>query len=218
MNELVEAAHERQLTKRSPATAASTSCASMSSDTWSSTAGARETGRGPVRPHPTVIWDYAAAALLLAEAGGWFGSTNGAHVLQERPFAYRADGSPRYADCVSSSSISLGGFPSRYRANAGSDDDRVPRPRAGVGSTGLRLMAPSRPVGMSASRRAPTIAVWATRSSDSSPKSRVGARQEPAIKIAMAWIVEAPRAHPFLQRSPTERYLSPPRSGFASPP
>src|SRR5205823_9722963 len=42
----------------------------------------------PVRPHRTAIWDYAAAALLLAEAGGWFGSTDGADLLERRPFAY----------------------------------------------------------------------------------------------------------------------------------
>jgi myo-inositol-1(or 4)-monophosphatase len=42
----------------------------------------------PVRPHRTAIWDYAAAGLLLAEAGGWFGSTDGVDLLQRRPFAY----------------------------------------------------------------------------------------------------------------------------------
>jgi fructose-1,6-bisphosphatase/inositol monophosphatase family enzyme len=31
----------------------------------------------PVRPYPTAIWDYAAAATLLAEAGGWYGSIDG---------------------------------------------------------------------------------------------------------------------------------------------
>jgi len=42
----------------------------------------------PVRPHKTAIWDYAAAALLLGEAGGSFVSTDGADLLRERPFAY----------------------------------------------------------------------------------------------------------------------------------
>jgi myo-inositol-1(or 4)-monophosphatase len=43
----------------------------------------------PVHPHPTSIWDYAAAALLLDEAGGEFVSIDGTDLLQERPFLYR---------------------------------------------------------------------------------------------------------------------------------
>jgi myo-inositol-1(or 4)-monophosphatase len=43
----------------------------------------------PVRPYPTAIWDYAAAATLLAEAGGWYGSTDGQDLLALRPFIYR---------------------------------------------------------------------------------------------------------------------------------
>jgi myo-inositol-1(or 4)-monophosphatase len=31
----------------------------------------------PVRPYPTAIWDYAAAATLVAGAGGWYGSIDG---------------------------------------------------------------------------------------------------------------------------------------------
>lgn len=42
----------------------------------------------PVRPHRTAIWDYSAAGRLLAEAGGWFGSTDGMDLLQQRPFAH----------------------------------------------------------------------------------------------------------------------------------
>jgi myo-inositol-1(or 4)-monophosphatase len=42
----------------------------------------------PVRPHQTAIWDYAAAALLLREAGGGFVSIDGTDLLQERPFVY----------------------------------------------------------------------------------------------------------------------------------
>jgi len=42
----------------------------------------------PVRPHRTAIWDYAAAALLLREAGGGFVSIDGADLLRERPFLY----------------------------------------------------------------------------------------------------------------------------------
>lgn len=42
----------------------------------------------PVRPHRTAIWDYAAAAHLLVRAGGWFGTTGGADLLEARPFAY----------------------------------------------------------------------------------------------------------------------------------
>jgi 3'-phosphoadenosine 5'-phosphosulfate (PAPS) 3'-phosphatase len=45
----------------------------------------------PVRPHRTAIWDYAASALLLVEAGGRFASIDGADLLQTRPLAY-ADG------------------------------------------------------------------------------------------------------------------------------
>jgi myo-inositol-1(or 4)-monophosphatase len=42
----------------------------------------------PVRPHRTAISDYAASALLLAEAGGRFASINGANLLRERPLDY----------------------------------------------------------------------------------------------------------------------------------
>ena len=42
----------------------------------------------PFRPHRTAIWDYAAAALLLSEAGGSFLSTDSADLLRERPFLY----------------------------------------------------------------------------------------------------------------------------------
>jgi myo-inositol-1(or 4)-monophosphatase len=42
----------------------------------------------PVRPHRTAIWDYAAAALLLDEAGGGFTSIDGIDLLHERPFLY----------------------------------------------------------------------------------------------------------------------------------
>jgi myo-inositol-1(or 4)-monophosphatase len=42
----------------------------------------------PVRPHRTAIWDYAASALLLSEAGGRFVSTDGADLLVQRPFLY----------------------------------------------------------------------------------------------------------------------------------
>jgi 3'-phosphoadenosine 5'-phosphosulfate (PAPS) 3'-phosphatase len=42
----------------------------------------------PIRPHRTAIWDYAAAALLLNEAGGVFVSIDGTDLLQERPFLY----------------------------------------------------------------------------------------------------------------------------------
>lgn len=41
-----------------------------------------------VRPHRTTIWDYAASALLLAEAGGQFASIDGANLLWERPLDY----------------------------------------------------------------------------------------------------------------------------------
>lgn len=40
----------------------------------------------PVNPHPAAIWDNAAPAFLLAEAGGWFGSIDGLDVLRRRPF------------------------------------------------------------------------------------------------------------------------------------
>jgi 3'-phosphoadenosine 5'-phosphosulfate (PAPS) 3'-phosphatase len=43
----------------------------------------------PVRPYPTAIWDYAAAATVLAEAGGWYGSIDGQDLLALRPFSYR---------------------------------------------------------------------------------------------------------------------------------
>jgi myo-inositol-1(or 4)-monophosphatase len=42
----------------------------------------------PVRPHRTAIWDYAAAAQLLSEAGGWFGVTDGTDLLEALPFEY----------------------------------------------------------------------------------------------------------------------------------
>lgn len=42
----------------------------------------------PVNPHPTAVWDYAAPAFLLAEAGGWFGSIDGVDLLQQRPVLY----------------------------------------------------------------------------------------------------------------------------------
>jgi myo-inositol-1(or 4)-monophosphatase len=42
----------------------------------------------PTRPHRTAIWDYAAAALLLSEAGGRFASVDGADILRERPLVY----------------------------------------------------------------------------------------------------------------------------------
>ena len=41
-----------------------------------------------VRSHRTAIWDYAGAALVLAEAGGWFGLVDGTDVLSRLPFAY----------------------------------------------------------------------------------------------------------------------------------
>ena len=40
----------------------------------------------PVAAHPTAVWDYAAAATLVREAGGWYGSLDGADLLDERPF------------------------------------------------------------------------------------------------------------------------------------
>jgi myo-inositol-1(or 4)-monophosphatase len=42
----------------------------------------------PVQPHRTAVWDYAAAAHLLARAGGWFGTTEGTDLLQTRPYDY----------------------------------------------------------------------------------------------------------------------------------
>jgi myo-inositol-1(or 4)-monophosphatase len=42
----------------------------------------------PVRPHRTAIWDYASVGLLMREAGGWFGSTDGADLYEQRPFMY----------------------------------------------------------------------------------------------------------------------------------
>jgi myo-inositol-1(or 4)-monophosphatase len=42
----------------------------------------------PIRPHRTAIWDYAAAAQLLSEAGGWFGATDGTDLLAALPFEY----------------------------------------------------------------------------------------------------------------------------------
>jgi myo-inositol-1(or 4)-monophosphatase len=42
----------------------------------------------PIRPHRTAIWDYAAAAHLLSEAGGWFGTTDGTDLLDALPFEY----------------------------------------------------------------------------------------------------------------------------------
>jgi fructose-1,6-bisphosphatase/inositol monophosphatase family enzyme len=43
----------------------------------------------PVRPYPTAIWDYAAAATLVAGAGGWYGSIDGQDLLALRPFIHR---------------------------------------------------------------------------------------------------------------------------------
>jgi myo-inositol-1(or 4)-monophosphatase len=42
----------------------------------------------PVRPHRTAIWDYAAAAQLLSEAGGWFGAADGTDLVEALPFEY----------------------------------------------------------------------------------------------------------------------------------
>jgi myo-inositol-1(or 4)-monophosphatase len=42
----------------------------------------------PIRPHRTAIWDYAAAAQLLVEAGGWFSASDGTDVLEALPFEY----------------------------------------------------------------------------------------------------------------------------------
>jgi myo-inositol-1(or 4)-monophosphatase len=42
----------------------------------------------PVQPYPTAIWDYAAAATLLTESGGWYGSIEGEDLLALRPFLH----------------------------------------------------------------------------------------------------------------------------------
>ena len=42
----------------------------------------------PVKPHRTAIWDYAAAASLLVEAGGCFGSPDGEDLLERLPITY----------------------------------------------------------------------------------------------------------------------------------
>ncbi len=42
----------------------------------------------PIRPHRTAIWDYAAAAQVLSEAGGWFGAADGTDLLEALPFEY----------------------------------------------------------------------------------------------------------------------------------
>ena len=42
----------------------------------------------PIRPHRTAIWDYAGAAQLLSEAGGWFGAADGTDLLEALPFEY----------------------------------------------------------------------------------------------------------------------------------
>jgi myo-inositol-1(or 4)-monophosphatase len=42
----------------------------------------------PIRPHRTAIWDYAAAAQLFSEAGGWFGAADGTDLLEALPFEY----------------------------------------------------------------------------------------------------------------------------------
>lgn len=42
----------------------------------------------PVRPHRTAIWDYASAALLIHQAGGWFGSPDRTDLYEQRPFTY----------------------------------------------------------------------------------------------------------------------------------
>jgi len=43
----------------------------------------------PVHPLTTAIWDYAAAAHLLAEAGGVFIDQHGQDLSQQRPFFYK---------------------------------------------------------------------------------------------------------------------------------
>jgi fructose-1,6-bisphosphatase/inositol monophosphatase family enzyme len=42
----------------------------------------------PIRPHRTAIWDYAAAAQVLWEAGGWFGAPDGTDLLEDLPFEF----------------------------------------------------------------------------------------------------------------------------------
>jgi hypothetical protein len=42
-------------------------------------------GGGLRRP---ACWDYAAAAQLLSEAGGWTGTTEGTNLLEALPFEY----------------------------------------------------------------------------------------------------------------------------------
>jgi 3'-phosphoadenosine 5'-phosphosulfate (PAPS) 3'-phosphatase len=42
----------------------------------------------PTSAHTTAMWDYAAAATLVREAGGWYGSLDGADLLAERPYTY----------------------------------------------------------------------------------------------------------------------------------
>jgi myo-inositol-1(or 4)-monophosphatase len=42
----------------------------------------------PIRPHRTAIWDYAAAAQLLWEAGGRFVAPDGADLLAALPFEF----------------------------------------------------------------------------------------------------------------------------------
>jgi myo-inositol-1(or 4)-monophosphatase len=42
----------------------------------------------PVKPHRTAIWDYAAAASLLVEAGGCFSSPDGEDLLERLPITY----------------------------------------------------------------------------------------------------------------------------------
>jgi myo-inositol-1(or 4)-monophosphatase len=42
----------------------------------------------PIRAHSTAIWDYAGAAQLLSEAGGWFGAADGTDLLEALPFEY----------------------------------------------------------------------------------------------------------------------------------
>jgi myo-inositol-1(or 4)-monophosphatase len=42
----------------------------------------------PIRPQRTAIWDYAGAAQLLSEVGGWFGAADGTDLLEALPFDY----------------------------------------------------------------------------------------------------------------------------------
>jgi myo-inositol-1(or 4)-monophosphatase len=42
----------------------------------------------PIRAHRTAIWDYAAAAQVLWEAGGWFGAPDGTDLLEALPFEF----------------------------------------------------------------------------------------------------------------------------------